>query len=388
MPGVIEEFKERLEEIKGWRHHLHAHPETAYQEHATADFVAAKLAEFGLTVHRGLAGTGVVGVLSTGAGPAIGLRADMDALHIEECTNLPYASCHAGRMHACGHDGHTTMLLAAASHLGRTRAFQGTAVFIFQPAEEHEGGGQAMVRDGLFDKFPVQAVYGMHNWPGLALGSMAVTAGPIMAATCGFDIIVRGKGCHAAMPHTGTDAVVAAAQLIVALQTITSRSLHPVDSGGVSITQIHAGDTWNIIPEQVHLRGTIRSFRQPVQDLIERRVAEIAKGVCAAHGCEAEVMVHFGYPATVNSPTEAEHARRAAALVVGEDNVDTKPTPSMGAEDFSFMLKERPGCYVWLGNGAMEGGRVLHSPHYDFNDSAIPIGASYWVRLVESQLAG
>lgn len=387
MQGVIEDFVARLDEIKGWRHHLHAHPETAYQEHATSDFVAAKLAEFGLEVHRGLAGTGVVGVLKTGEGTAIGLRADMDALHIEETTNLPYASRHTGRMHACGHDGHTTMLLAAASHLARTRSFRGTAVFIFQPAEEHEGGGRAMVQDGLFEKFPVQAVYGMHNWPGLALGTMAVTAGPIMAATCGFDIVVRGKGCHAAMPHTGTDAVLAAAQLIVALQSIPSRSLHPVDSGVVSVTQIHAGDTWNIIPAEVHLRGTIRSFREPVEQLIARRMTEIAKGIGAAFGCDIDVDVHVGYPATVNSPAEADHARRAAALVVGDDNVDTKPVPSMGAEDFSFMLKERPGCYVWLGNGPMDGGRVLHSPHYDFNDQAIPIGASYWVRLVETQLA-
>lgn len=387
MQGVIEDFVARLDEIKGWRHHLHAHPETAYQEHATSDFVAAKLAEFGLEVHRGLAGTGVVGVLKTGEGTAIGLRADMDALHIEETTNLPYSSRHTGRMHACGHDGHTTMLLAAASHLARTRSFRGTAVFIFQPAEEHEGGGRAMVQDGLFEKFPVQAVYGMHNWPGLALGTMAVTAGPIMAATCGFDIVVRGKGCHAAMPHTGTDAVLAAAQLIVALQSIPSRSLHPVDSGVVSVTQIHAGDTWNIIPAEVHLRGTIRSFREPVEQLIARRMTEIAKGIGAAFGCDIDVDVHVGYPATVNSPAEADHARRAAALVVGDDNVDTKPVPSMGAEDFSFMLKERPGCYVWLGNGPMDGGRVLHSPHYDFNDQAIPIGASYWVRLVETQLA-
>lgn len=386
MRGVVRELQDALEEVKEWRHHLHAHPETAYEERATSDYVADKLQSFGLEVHRGLARTGVVGVLRNGDGPAIGLRADMDALHIEESTNLAWRSRHAGRMHACGHDGHTTMLLAAARHLARTKAFSGTIVFIFQPAEEHEGGGRLMVQEGLFGRFPVESVYGMHNWPGLPLGSIAVKAGPMMAATTSLEIVVRGNGCHAAMPHTGSDAVVAAAQIVTALQTVAARNIHPVDSAVLSITQIHGGETWNIIPAEVVLRGTIRTFRDEVQRVVERRAAEIVKGVAAALGCEAALRIVDGYPATVNTPIEAEHARRAAALVVGDENVDTEPTPSMGAEDFSFMLSERPGCYVWLGNGPVDGGRVLHSPHYDFNDAAIPIGASYWVRLAEMLL--
>lgn len=386
MKGVVRELQDALDEIKEWRHHLHAHPETAFEEHATSDYVADKLAGFGLEVHRGVGRTGVVAVLRNGDGPAIGLRADMDALHIEESTNLPWRSRHSGRMHACGHDGHTTMLLAAARHLARTRAFSGTAVFIFQPAEEHEGGGRAMVQDGLFRRFPVDAVYGMHNWPGMPVGRIAVKAGPMMAATASLEIVVRGKGCHAAMPHMGSDAVVAAAQVISALQTIPARNVHPVDSAVVSVTQVHGGEAWNIIPAEVVLRGTIRTFRDEVQRLVERRVRDIAGGVTMALGCEAEVRIDDGYPATVNTEAEAAHARRVAALVVGEENVDAHPVPSMGAEDFSFMLKERPGCYIWVGNGAGEDGKVLHSPHYDFNDAAIPIGASYWVRLVETLL--
>ncbi len=386
MSGVIGEFEEQLPEIKAWRHHLHAHPETAFHEDATADFVAEKLQSFGLEVHRGVGRTGVVGVLRMGDGPSIGLRADMDALHVEESTDLPWRSQHPGRMHACGHDGHTTMLLAAARHLARTRSFTGTVVCIFQPAEEHEGGGRAMVEEGLFRRFPVDAVYGMHNWPGLALGRIAVIAGPVMAATESFEIVVRGKGCHAAMPHTGSDAVVAAAQLVTTMQTIAARNMHPVDAAVVSVTQIHAGDAWNIIPEAVLLRGTIRTFKESVHRLVRERMAALAAGICGGMGCAAEVRFIEGYPATVNTAAEADNARRAAAAVVGDANIDHDPVPSMGAEDFSFMLRERPGCYVWLGNGPGDGGRVLHSPHYDFNDDAIPVGASYWVRLVESLL--
>lgn len=385
---VIEALAREAEEMASWRHDIHAHPETAFQEHRTSDFVAAKLAEFGLEVHRGLAGTGVVGVIRNGDGPAVGLRADMDALHLHEHTGLPYASRHDGRMHACGHDGHTAMLLGAARHLARTRAFAGTVVVIFQPAEENEGGGRRMVEEGLFQQFPVRSVFGMHNWPGLPAGGFAVKAGPMMAATAALEIVVRGQGAHAAMPHMGTDAVLAAAQVVTALQGIPARNVHPVDAAVVSVTQIHGGDTWNVLPAEVVLRGTLRAFKDEVMEMLERRVPQLAEGVTAALGCAAEVTIRHGYPATVNSEAETELAARVAAEVAGAENVQRDPTPSMGAEDFAFMLREKPGSYVWLGNGPAEDGRTLHSPRYDFNDAILPVGASYWVRLAETVLGG
>jgi hippurate hydrolase len=383
---IINRISAFHQDMAAWRHEIHAHPETAYEEHRTSDFVAAKLKSFGLEVHRGLAGTGVVATLKRGEGPAIGLRADMDALHIHEANGFDHKSRNNGKMHACGHDGHTTMLLGAARYLTEAGKFKGTVHFIFQPAEENEGGGRKMVEQGLFKLFPVKQVYGMHNWPGMPVGTFAVRPGPMMAASDKIEIVVRGKGSHAAMPHTGIDPVVISAQIVTALQTIASRSVHPVDASVVSITQIHAGDTWNVIPAEVVLRGTVRSFRPEVRDALEPAIRRIAEGIAKAHNGSATVWYERGYPPTVNTTEEAEIAARTAIDVVGETNVDRNPTPTMGGEDFAFMLEQKPGCYIWIGNGPGDNERVLHSPHYDFNDEILPIGASYWARLVETTL--
>jgi hippurate hydrolase len=372
-----------------WRRHLHAHPETAFEEHQTAAFVAGKLESFGIDIHHGLAKTGVVGTLkgAHGDGPAIGLRADMDALDIHETADRNYASTNPGKMHACGHDGHTTMLLGAAKYLAETRNFAGTVQFIFQPAEEFAGGGREMVKDGLFDLFPVDTVWGMHNFPGQELGTFGVCPGPAMAAADTFDIRLKGLGTHAAFPHMGTDVMVAAGQLITALQTVASRSMDPMESVVLSVTQMHAGDTYNIIPEEITLKGTVRSFKTEVQDVAETAMRRIATGIAASFGMEAEIVYQRNYPATVNDITESDYAAKIAADVVGAKNVMIGLPPKMGAEDFSFMLNERPGCYIWIGNGPGEGGCYLHNPGYDFNDKALPIGASYWARLVETRLA-
>ncbi len=375
-----------LDEMKTWRHELHAHPETAFEEHQTSAFVAEKLTSFGIEVHRGLAGTGVIGVLGNGDGPMIGLRADMDALHVEEAGNVPYRSQHPGRMHACGHDGHTTMLLGAARLLSQDRAFRGTIIFVFQPAEESEGGARVMVEEGLFEMFPMQSVYGLHNWPGLPLGKMAICSGPLMAALDIFELTVHGKGAHAGMPHLGIDPIVVATQIVNAWQTITSRNVNPVDASVVSVTQIHAGDTWNVIPASAVLRGTTRSFRDETRNLIEKRMRDIANHFCAAFDVRCDLRYERRYPVTVNTPQETRLAQMAAAAVIGAGNIDEHPTPSMGAEDFAFMLQEKPGCYVWLGNGPADNGRNLHSPHYDFNDDALATGVSYWVSLAQTLL--
>ena len=386
---IINRIAEFQDEMTEWRRHIHAHPETAFEEHRTADFVAGKLADFGIEIDRGLARTGVVGTLrgGHGDGPAIGLRADMDALDIAEKATHDHASTIPGKMHACGHDGHTTMLLGAARYLAETRNFAGTVHFIFQPGEEHAGGGREMVREGLFEKFPVGTVWGMHNFPGQPLGTFGVCPGPAMAAADSLDITLRGKGTHAAFPHLGTDVMVAAAQLVTALQTVASRSIDPLEAVVVSITQIHAGETYNIIPQEIVLRGTVRSFKQEVQETAEAAIRRIADGVAAAFGVTAEVGYTKGYPATVNDAAESDFAARVAADVVGPENVMTGMPPKMGAEDFSFMLNERPGCYIWIGNGPGEGGCYLHNPGYDFNDAALSIGASYWARLVETRLS-
>ena len=374
-------------EMRTWRHHLHAHPETAFEEAATSAFVADRLAAFGLEVHTGLAGTGVVGVLRNGASDAaIGMRADLDALHIHEQSGVPHASRHDGKMHACGHDGHTTMLLGAARALAQRRNFAGTAYFIFQPAEENEGGGRVMVAEGLFDRFPMQAVYGMHNWPEQPLGTIALREGPLMGAYDVFEIVATGRGAHAAMPHLGRDPMPFAAHVINALQTIVARNIHPLEAGVVSVTQVHGGDTWNVIPQEVVLRGTARSFVPAVQDTIERRLSEIVNGLAATFDVTATVRYERRYPATVNTPAETRHALAAATALLGVDRVDTNPTPSMGSEDFAFMLQAKPGCYVWLGGSRGPGTPNLHNPHYDFNDDALAIGASYWVTLAEQQL--
>ena len=386
---IINRIAEFQDEMTVWRRHIHAHPETAFEEHRTSDFVAARLTDFGIEIDRGLAGTGVVGTLrgAHGDGPAIGLRADMDALHIQETGDHDHASTIPGKMHACGHDGHTTMLLGAAKYLAETRNFAGTVHFIFQPAEEHAGGGRVMVEDGLFDKFPVESVWGMHNFPDQKTGTFEVCTGPAMAAADSIDITLRGKGTHAAFPHRGTDVIVAAAQLVTALQTVTSRSVDPLEQVVLSVTQIHAGETYNIIPEEIVLRGTVRSFKPALQDIAEAAIRRIAEGVAAAFGVAADFTFTRGYPATVNTGAESDFAAEVAADVVGADSVRTDPDPKMGAEDFSYMLLRKPGCYVWLGNADEEGRAYLHNPGYDFNDAALSVGASYWARLVEIRLA-
>ena len=375
-----------VEDMTAWRRDLHAHPETAYEENRTAAMVAAKLKAFGLDVHTGLAKTGVVGVLKNGQGPAIGLRADMDALFIQEQTGLAYASTHAGKMHACGHDGHTAMLLGAAKHLAATKAFKGTVVFIFQPAEEGEGGAKMMVEEGLFDQFPVDAVYGLHNWPGMERGTFAIKAGPIMAAYDSFEAEITGHGAHGGMPHLGVDPVVVSAQVISAWQSIVSRTIDPQDAAVISVTQLNAGDAFNVIPDVVRLKGAVRSFCDDVRDHVWARMDQLGQGICAGYGAEFSLKLHRSYPATINTDTEAGLASLAAAAVVGHQGIDHHPTPSMGAEDFAYMLGARPGCYVWMGNGLGEGGCMLHNPKYDFNDDALAVGASYWVQLVENLL--
>jgi len=376
------------EDMTAWRRRIHAHPETAFEEHHTAAFVASKLAEFGIEVHRGLAGTGVVGVLKVGTGnKSIGLRADMDALQVEEANGFEHRSTKEGKMHACGHDGHTTMLLGAARYLAETQRFDGTVRFIFQPAEEGEGGGRAMVEQGLFDQFPVEAVYGMHNWPGLPVGRFAVRPGPMMAAGDTFEITVTGKGAHAAMPHQGIDPIVIGAEIVGALQSIASRQASPLDSVIVTVAQFHAGHAHNVIPPQAVLTGTARSFKPALRDMLEASVRRIAEGIAAAHGAQASLIYDRRYPATINSEKETEIAAAAMAEVAGRENVERDLAPSMGSEDFSFMLQARPGAYVWIGNGGESGGPGLHHPAYDFNDEILPLGASYWARLVERTLA-
>ncbi|MCW9033702.1 MAG: M20 family metallopeptidase [Rhodospirillales bacterium] len=384
--NIKNEIKNFHEEMTTWRRDIHAHPETAFEEVRTSAFVAEKLEEFGYMVHQGLAGTGVVGTLSTGNGPTIGLRADMDALHMQETNNHNYKSINDGKMHACGHDGHTTMLLGAAKYLAETKRFSGTIHLIFQPAEENEGGGKRMVEEGLFEKFPVEAVYGLHNWPSLPLGKIAVREGPMMAAYDRFDIIVKGRGAHAAMPNQGVDPIVIASQVIMALQTITSRTLSPLDSGVVTVTQIHSGDTYNVIPEKAHIGGTTRWFKEEVQDQIKSSIERIVKNICQAHNADYELDYMTGYPPTVNHKEQTELAIQTAGKVLGEENLILDPDPTMGAEDFSYMLKEKPGCYLFLGTARTDNDPTLHNPGYDFNDDALPIGASYWAQLVEDQL--
>jgi hippurate hydrolase len=384
---IIDRIKGLHAEMTEWRRDIHAHPETAFEETRTAGIVADRLASFGVEVHRGLAKTGVVGRLSGGSGPrAIGLRADLDALHIEEQNTFTHRSRHPGRMHACGHDGHTTMLLGAARYLAETRRFDGTVYFIFQPAEENEGGGRAMVAEGLFDMFPVESVYGMHNWPGIPVGKVGVMPGPMMASFDIFEIVVTGRGAHGAMPHNGIDPVVAASALVQALQTIPSRTLNPIEPAVLTVTQIHAGDAWNVIPEQAVLRGTARAFRPDVQNQIEAGIRRVCTGVDATYGTKCAVRYERRYPPTINHPRETAIATEALTTVVGRENVLTDLQPTMGSEDFAFMLQAKPGCYVWLGNGPGEAGCMLHNPRYDFNDEILPIGASYWATLVEQVL--
>ncbi len=383
---VIDRLAELRPQMAAWRRHLHAHPETAFEERETAAFVASRLEDFGMRVTRGIAGTGVVGTLANGSGPAIGLRADMDALPIMEANTFAHRSRRPGCMHACGHDGHTAMLLGAAQYLAETRRFRGTVQLIFQPAEENEGGGRAMIEDGLFDRFPVAAVFGLHNWPGLAVGTMAARAGPVMAASDIFEVVINGCGSHAAMPHLGVDPVLVAAAIVGALQTIPSRGIHPAEAAVVSVTRMMAGDIWNVIPDRATLGGTTRALTPSVHATLEPAIRRIVAGVAAAFGAMAEVRYERRYPPTVNDAEATHRAAAAATAVVGSEQVDRDAPPSMGAEDFAFMLQARPGAYLWIGNGLGHEGCTLHSPHYDFNDDILPIGASYWATLVEREL--
>lgn len=376
--------------MRQWRQHLHQFPETAFEETETAKFIAGKLVSFGLDVQQGLGKTGVVATLAAGNGTKkIALRADMDALFIQEQNTFAYKSCSDGKMHACGHDGHTAMLLGAASYLAKHRNFNGTVYFIFQPAEEGRAGARQMMDDGLFEKFPADCVFGMHNFPAIPPGHFAAKSGAMMASFDCFEIIITGQATHAAMPHLGNDAIVASAQLITALQTIVSRTLNPADPAVVSITQIHAGNTWNALPESVVLRGTFRCFSRSVQEAIAAKITRLVNATC--EGFEVSAAIKFnpenpGYPVTFNTEAETELALLAAVAVAGEDGVDRQPAPCMGSEDFAFMLQEKPGCYVWIGNGSSADGCLLHNPHYDFNDQILPVGTSYWVKLVETVL--
>jgi len=385
---VKEEIEAFAEDMAAWRRDIHAHPETAFEERRTADIVAEKLATFGIDVHRGLAKTGVVGTLSVGtANRAIGLRADLDALDVLEENEFAHASTIPGKMHACGHDGHTAMLLGAAKYLAETRRFDGTVRFIFQPAEENEAGGRVMCEDGLFDLFPVEAVYGMHNQPGLPLGKFGVRAGAAMASADMFTITVHGKGSHAAHPHQGADPILTGAEIVAGLQRVVSRSTNPVQAAVVSVTQFHAGTNMNVIPESATIKGTCRALNREVQDMIEARVTQLASGIATAHGLTAEVIYDRRYPVLVNSEEETLCSARAAAAVVGVENVDTDHPPTMGSEDFAWMLLERTGAYIRVGNGeGVDGGCVVHNSRYDFNDKAAVYGASYWAELVEQEL--
>lgn len=379
-----------FEQMKTWRRHLHQYPETAFEENQTAEFIAHKLTSFGLPVHCGLGKTGMVASLTAGDGDKkIALRADMDALFIQEQNNFSHKSRHDGKMHACGHDGHCAMLLGAAAHLAEHRDFDGTVHFIFQPAEEGRAGAKQMIDDGLFELFPSDYVFGLHNFHDIPVGHFAVKTGPIMASFDSFEITLTGSASHAAMPHLGHDAIVAAAHLITALQTIISRNLNPATAAVVSVTQIHAGNTWNALPESVLLRGTVRCFDADVQTSIADRIKRLAESVCAGFGITATVAFNPenpGYPVTINDPKATEWALQAAIAVAGEVNVDRHPIPSMGSEDFAYMLQNKPGCYLWLGNGSGENGCLLHNPHYDFNDEILPVGAAYWVTLVKQLL--
>jgi len=376
-------------EITAWRHDLHAHPELLYDVTRTAGTVAEKLREFGCDeVVTGIGRTGVVGVIRGRKGKSnkvIGMRADMDALPIEEATGLPYKSTVPGKMHACGHDGHTAMLLGAARYLADTRNFDGTAVVIFQPAEEGGAGGKAMVDDGMMDRFGIGEVYGMHNFPGLAVGEFSIRPGPIMAAADYVQIDIEGKGAHAARPHLGIDSVLVGAQIINNLQSIVSRNVDPLASAVVSICMFHAGNTDNVIPQTAQLRGTARSLTPAVRDLLEKRVPEIVEGTARLYGAKATVKYRRGYPVLNNHAKQTDFAAQVAGEIAGKDKVDIDMVPVMGAEDFSFMLNARPGAFIFVGNGDSAG---LHHPAYNFNDEAIPFGTSYWVKLVETALAG
>jgi amidohydrolase len=388
----ILQFHAELQQI---RRDIHAHPELCFEEQRTADVVAQKLNEWGIPILRGMGVTGVVGIIRNGSSErAIGLRADMDALPMQEVNTFGHTSRHVGKMHACGHDGHTAMLLGAAHYLAQHRNFDGTVYVIFQPAEEGGGGAKRMMDDGLFEQCPMQAVFGMHNWPGAAAGSFGVTPGPMMASSNEFEVIVKGRGSHAAQPHKSVDPIMVAVQIAQSWQTIVTRNKSPIDAGVLSITQIHAGSATNVIPDEATLIGTVRTFTLPVLDLMEQRMRDIAAHTAAAFGAEVDFRFKRNYPPLINHVEETAFAAGVMRSVVGDAAVNDTVEPTMGAEDFAFMLQEKPGCYVFIGNGEGEhrdfghglGPCNLHNPSYDFNDDLLPIGATYWVRLAEAYL--
>lgn len=393
---LIESIREFQHEIQTIRRDIHAHPELCFDEHRTAAVVAAKLEAWGIPMLRGLADTGVVGIIKRGNSErAIGLRADMDALPMQELNQFAHTSQHAGKMHACGHDGHTAMLLGAARYLSQHQDFDGTVYLIFQPAEEGGGGARRMIEEGLFQRCPMDAVFGMHNWPGLAAGSFAVRPGGMMASSNEFEVTVRGKGAHAAQPQKGIDPVMIAVQIAQSWQTIVSRNVNPLEPAVLSLTQIHSGSATNVIPDDASLIGTVRTFSTDVLDLIERRMEVIARSTAAAFDAEVDFVFKRNYPPLINHEKETQFVTQVLRDLVGSENLDEQVEPTMGAEDFAFMLQHKPGCYVFIGNG--EGAHRhaghglgpcnLHNPSYDFNDDLLPIGASYWVRLVEAYLA-
>ena len=380
--------------IAAIRRDIHAHPELCFEEQRTSELIAQQLTAWGIEVHRGLGGTGLVGVIRNGSSArAIGLRADMDALPMQEFNQFPHASQHPGKMHACGHDGHVAMLLAAAQYLSQHRHFDGTVYLIFQPAEEGGGGAREMIRDGLFERFPMDAVFGMHNWPGLPVGEVALSAGPVMASSNEFKITITGKGCHAALPHNGIDPVPVACQMVQGFQTIISRNKKPVAAGVISVTMIQAGEATNVVPDHCVLQGTVRTFTNELLDLIESRMREMAQHTAAAFGAECQFEFARNYPPTINHEAPTAFLRDVLAQVIGRDHVRPQE-PTMGAEDFSYMLQVKPGAYFFIGNGDGghrlvghgEGPCTLHNPNYDFNDDLIPLGGTLWVRLVESWL--
>lgn len=391
---LLEPFLSWQSEMQAIRRDIHAHPELRYEEQRTADVVAETLQKWGIPIHRGLGGTGVVGIITgrTTGTRAIGLRADIDALPMQELNTFEHASRHPGKMHGCGHDGHTAMLLNAARYLAENKNFEGTVYAIFQPAEEGGAGAKRMIDDGLFTKFPMQAVFGMHNWPGMPVGQFGVTAGPMMGSSNRFSIKVRGKGGHAAMPHLGVDPVMTAVQIAQALQTIITRNRHPLEAAILSITQIHTGSADNVIPTDAIMAGTVRTFTIETLDLIEKRMREVTEHTAAAMGAEADFSFNRVYPPTINHPAETAFCVDVMREIVGTEQVNDHVVPTMGAEDFAFMLQEVPGCYVWIGNGMGDhrdaghglGPCMLHNGSYDFNDDLLPLGATYWVKLAEN----
>lgn len=369
--------------MRACRHAIHSHPETAFEEHRTAALIAGKLRDAGIDVHEGIGKTGLVAVIRNGDGPSLGLRADMDALPVAEANEFSHRSQVAGKMHACGHDGHSSMLLGAALHLKANRNWRGTINFIFQPAEESFGGGKVMLEDGLFERFPCDAVFGMHNWPGLPAGTFAINHGPMMAALDTFEITVLGKGAHAAMPELGIDPLLIASQIVVGLNTIVSRKVSPNESAVLTVTQVHGGDAWNVIPDRAVIRGTVRCFSEKLQKYIEEQIRKVAQSIAFMSGGQAEVGYTNGYPPTINHHHETDVAIKAAQEVVGEEKVLFDCVPSMASEDFAFMLKAKQGAYIWLGVDGDSPSAKLHNPLYDFNDDVLETGMMFWVTLAE-----